>query len=567
MGRRLPASGLSHSVRIDIRPEFGWRVLEHSDVQMWFAGHLYSPACEGEEAARQVARVVEDAGSDDVVRSRLEKLDGQFAFVLVSRKRVLAVVDRVRSRPLFYSYHRNKLIISTQALRLCSELDCDEDQLNLDCALCLAMSGYVLGRDTLYGPVKQLRAGEALLFDRSANQPIITRYYLYRPLPLQGEDPAGLRKALAELILRVFEKLVASVRGRTILVPLSGGLDSRLIASGLAELGHRNVVCYAYGQPGNYEAHTSRLVAERLGFRWFFVPITHRLMAEQYRSVEHASYIEFADSCSSVPVEHEYASTKLLASLGYIPDSVVIVNGQSGDFLTGGHIPEELSSSNERRSVEGRREVIFSAAVAKHFSLWESLKTGDNLKRLASLFWDDLNAVTPLWGEDGLDYGLYECSEWQNRQSKYVVSGQRVYEFFGYDWRLPLWQNDFLDYWAAAPLKEKIGQRLYREMLLAENWGGVWRDLPVRRYPSPRWLRVVRPLAKYVVGLGGQSMWHRLDHRWLAYWYDIQGKIAVAPYNRVIRDKRGWRNSISWLTEAYLQRHGLDYGGRPLPRV
>ena len=46
-----------------------------------------------------------------------------------------------------------------------------------------------------------------------------------------------------------------------------------------------------------------------------------------------------------------------------------------------------------------------------------------------------------------------------------MITGQRIYECLGHDWRLPLWDNDYLDFWETVPLRFKAGQRLYNEML------------------------------------------------------------------------------------------------------
>ena len=43
------------------------------------------------------------------------------------------------------------------------------------------------------------------------------------------------------------KKLSKSCEGKQIAIPLSGGYDSRLIASGLHKIGFKNVICFSYG--------------------------------------------------------------------------------------------------------------------------------------------------------------------------------------------------------------------------------------------------------------------------------------------------------------------------------
>lgn len=554
-------------IDVHIAPEYGWVMTRVGGATVWFKGHLYAPPLDGIPAAVHLAQLIQQAAGAKALADLLRTLDGHFACVVASPNRFIAAVDRIRSSSLLYSLNGERLVVDSQAPRLCRHLSLDPKDLDPEGALPLAMSGYTLGNTTLYRSLKQLRAGEFLLWERDEEAPCLKRYYLYQPWQAHEEDPDLLGKRFTDATFGIFEKLVSSAAGRTILVPLSAGLDSRLIVSALAELGCRNVQCFAYGQPGNYEASVSKLIAKRLGYPWFFLPVSHWDMARHYRSEEHAAYLAFADSCAAVPVEHEYAPVKLLLERGYSTEDVILVNGQSGDYLSGSHIPQSYWTPEAGGSVSARKEALFAAAVSKHYSLWGALKTPENLERLASLFWTDLAEAGEFGRDPEVDYAFFEFSEWQNRQSKYVVSGQRVYEFFGFDWRLPLWHKDFLDFWETVPLSGKTDRKLFRTTLYKLNWRGVWRDVPVRRYVSPRWLRALRPLAKFGVGWLGRTTWHRFEHQYLDYWNDIQGKIAIVPYVRVLQDKRGWRSGVSWLTEAYLNRYGLDFAGRPLQRT
>ena len=53
---------------------------------------------------------------------------------------------------------------------------------------------------------------------------------------------------------------------------------------------------------------------------------------------------------------------------------------------------------------------------------------------------------------------FYEFLEFQGRQTKYVINGQRVYEYFGYDWILPMWDDNYVKFWSAIPLEYKVSQ-------------------------------------------------------------------------------------------------------------
>ena len=56
-----------------------------------------------------------------------------------------------------------------------------------------------------------------------------------------------------------------------------------------------------------------------------------------------------------------------------------------------------------------------------------------------------------------------EYWDFQERQAKFIVNSVRVYEFFGYSWRLPLWDNELIEYFKKIPLSYRMNTNLYRK--------------------------------------------------------------------------------------------------------
>ena len=42
----------------------------------------------------------------------------------------------------------------------------------------------------------------------------------------------------------------------------------------------------------------------------------------------------------------------------------------------------------------------------------------------------------------------FECWDCQERQAKFIVNSVRAYEFFGFEWRLPLFDAELMDFWS-----------------------------------------------------------------------------------------------------------------------
>ena len=553
-------------VTVALAKAYGWARWQGHDVTVWFKGYVEDgrTSLEEQEAARFLSRIMTEESDPERIGLSLRELSGNFACVVDLRTRVLVIVDRVRSIPLFYACGLAGYVIGDQPMQLLKYLG--STQVDLAGSLEVAMAGYCTGSTTIYQELKQLQSGEFALFSRLGGQPepVVRRYYVYRPWMIDEDaDFSKLQARLSEITRALFRSMVNSLQGRPVMVPLSAGLDSRLVASGLAEMGYRNARCYAYGRHGNYEAMASKRIAERLGFRWTFVPYSPNEVRAMMKNEDFLRYLEFADTCASVPFLQDFLAIQALRRRGFVPKDAVFINGNSGDFISGGHIPKSLWEVPQGLSPAERRDWAVKAYIDKHFSLWQDLLTPDRAERVASRVHASIRESVPQDLPPSSEHGLYEFLECQGRQAKFVITGQRVYEYFGYAWRLPLWDKVYLDFWETVPLSAKIQQKLYRAFLEAENWGNVWSDGPPLRYVTPRWIVPLRSLAIAACMPFGKEVWHGLEKRVFAYWTDPLSTYAAAPYGRLLLDRRGFRNAVSVRCEAYLAAKGLNVDGSP----
>lgn len=105
-------------------------------------------------------------------------------------------------------------------------------------------------------------------------------------------------------------------------------------------------------------------------------------------------------------------------------------------------------------------EDIIEYILKQHFSLWKwdnGVFRGIERQRIAT--------ALPTSGTVSLTEAAaaYEKWEWEERQGKFMNSDGRQYEFLGADWWFPLWDREFVDFWAMVPLKYRRNKKLIRQ--------------------------------------------------------------------------------------------------------
>ena len=536
-------------INIQIKTNKFWKKFKEINLTIWIKGYIYS------HSINDIFKICKNIKKDEV-SSFIESIDGHFALVFQRDDLTFIAVDKIRSTPLFFTKIKNDFFIDYNPNNLVKFNEFSK-RIDENATLELAMSGFTIGNKSIYKNLYCLKAGELVLFQSNSYEYL--HYYKYFSELVVKSNEEYLDE-LSELTLNIFQKMLNQIGDRQIIIPLSGGHDSRLVASILNHLEVKNVKCYSYGTPGNFEAKIAKKIAKKLGFEWKFIPLTHKSEKNYYASNEYIEYKKFSETYSAVPYIQSLSSIKYLKDMKWINQDAIFINGLSGDFISGGHADISNNIRNEDLSFESRKENILNKLIEKHFSLWGSLKTKNNINEIKNNLWNEIIKGCGKLKKKSQDHLFFEYSELIDRQSKYVIQKQNVYEFYGYESRLPLWDDQYLNFWRQVPLNYKLKQKLYKEMLKKNNFGNVWSKnfFLNKKTITPKWvipLRFILKIPFSLFGKVGKKAWKQFDINFFKYLTNTSHTWDMYSYFRIIKDTfKKPRNSISWQVEDYLKK-------------
>lgn len=384
--------------------------------------------------------------------------------VLENNQKVFASTDFCKSYSLFYRLDNNTLSLSDSVNNLSKNLS--NEILRSDFEVELMMSGYMSDNRTVFQEIYQLRCGEYLFYDKSKSILKTNKYFSYLRKQKEIFDNKKSNKLKLDKILnKVFSKIIEQSNKNKVVVTLSGGWDSRLIIAKLHSMGCKNLIAVTYGPKSNEEAIIARKVCERLNLDWKYVELDGSDYRNFFLSKKRKEYWLSCDFFSCLPNNQDYLVMSKLKKERFLDKNSIILNGQTGDFISGGHIPDNLLNGGESR------KKLYEEIIKKNFSLWTNYLSDENLSKIKKLLEEKFIQLKEFRYPNA---ELYEYWEFEERQTKFILNGQRIYDFLKLKWELPFWNYEFVNFWRKVPLIQKKNSLLYKEYLLKWDYKNLF---------------------------------------------------------------------------------------------
>lgn len=396
--------------------------------------------------------VNKNISSDDELKSFLHSLNGFFAMIIQKNGRIYCAVDRLRSIPLFYKQDKDRLII-TDAIQIPNKVVSTDTPEYYE----FMLTGVTVGDATLLPDYKQLLPCEIISFYDSN---IESKFYFdHAKRNLLPPDYNTHYQDINRITDDFTKRLIQSVGNRSIIIPLSGGYDSRYILTALKRFSFNNVICYTYGSTDSFETDIANKVASQLGYTIHTIEYTEEKWDALLNNDKFLDYIRYSFNFASLPHIQDFIALEELQKNNLIPKDGVFVPGFCGDLLGGSKIPSEIKDGKYESEV---KKQCSNFILKNNFKNVNLIMKSDIQKQILQKIEKAMDG-TPLDADKFIAY--YERFLIDNRLAKFTINALRPYEFFGYEWRMPLWDNELTEYWYSVPLHNRINSTLYNNFL------------------------------------------------------------------------------------------------------
>ena len=379
-----------------------------------------------------------------------------FAYYDINKKEIILSRDHAGIKPVYYAETKEGLVFGSEIKGMLDKVPGSRtiDKLAMSC---LAHTGINATRNTVFGNIKKLLAGETLIYDIEKKKIKKRKRIFIKPNSNSKFDKAEFRSMAHNTVK------MCSIGQRKIGVFLSGGLDSSLIAHELNKLMPPALTFTNKMNPNvvteedfNSDASAAKKLAEIEKYNHTEVEITPKNMIEAWNDsiyfMEQPMYNQSVSMyCYTNKVLHDH-------------NVVVTMAGDMGDEILGGYPKywkmrnkEFLGKHLDKGKIESWKDVItlWMARIKRPLLLAD---IGANIDKqiiqeeMLKLYPDDLwNPEDPINSCMALDCVTQVPEEFFNRNDKFGMA-------YGMEGRFPLATKMFMQYCMNIHSIEKIGK-------------------------------------------------------------------------------------------------------------
>lgn len=222
-----------------------------------------------------------------------------------------------------------------------------------------------------------------------------------------------------------------------IVVPLSGGLDSRVVLAALVEhINPNSIHTYTFGIPGGLDYEIGGLIAKQIGTKHQNINLN-----EYFYTLDELLDVSNRIDGQSILFYHDPISILTKDYLGFS-----FWKGFLGETLTGSHYPKNPKNNlfDAKKSFIKKNKIVNSIDLKCPNVSYQHLIRSDSLK-------------------NEFHITIEEQLDLNNRQLKYIAPHVMMK---GYDYRLPFMDGNLQSFFLSLDPKFRKNQYLYKKILL-----------------------------------------------------------------------------------------------------
>ena len=393
---------------------------------------------------------------------RLDKLkdfNGSFAAAIYDNveEKLTLVNDRYGLIKLFYYYDEDRFCFAPK-IRPLLKLGVKKS-LRKDAIIDFFLFGYLLGDKTFFKHIYQLP--QASILEVSKSNMKLTKYWDYE---YDEEYDARPQEELIEELGALWQRAVKRriKKDEEIIIPLSGGLDSRaILAAALRCTSKDNIITFTFGEKGSFDFEIGRVVAEKAGVTNIPLGVEKENFEEQY-------------NISMEDIEGMIDATPYFAIRGYKEMEKygdILFTGTMIDVLLGRHILSPIFSSDMLK-----KEISSEEDYAKIKELIFKHQKLNDEKEILQLFNPDFLRNVNIQSSFDRTHpkfknvnnkkfpNYFAVWDYTNRWNKYIYFAVlRDRTLFKYHTML---DPDLVDFTLKLPPELRLDENLYIQMLL-----------------------------------------------------------------------------------------------------
>ena len=410
------------------------------------------------------------------------KMRQNWAALQVGENGAILATDPLRSFPLYWAKTADGVVISDSCFVLAKETGARPNRRALDY---MRFTGFCPGEETFFEGISCLSPGTILHLD-SAGKELSRTFYDDNSFAVKPAitDESSFRDELEKNLDLVMDRMLESIGSSRILLPLSGGLDSRLLATWLANHQIKNILAFTYGESTNQsEAKISREVASRLGIPFEFVELSSQRVHRYWQRKETAELLRYASSGNALPHIQDFIALQTLLDKGQASPGDVLLPGHT---VVGNMHNLELLEQTPVSLKNIARAVIGHHMGLRYFSPPRSTQDQmrSDLQKLANhLHFNGTARSTQR---------LVEAFNLHERQAKYINNSMKIYEYLGLRWALPMLDREFARCWFSGAMELTADREFYGRWInsLYDTKAGTSDPLyGASRLPIPSFIR------------------------------------------------------------------------------